>query len=63
VSDEVSQALGIAQQTETKSVPADVLAQLLAESKKQTRHLRAIRWMLALAWLVVVLGGIRLAIR
>jgi hypothetical protein len=60
---DVNQALGIVQQPDAKSAPDDVLAQLLAESRKQTRHLRAIRWMLAFAWLTILVGGIRLVVR
>jgi hypothetical protein len=63
MSGDVNDILGITPKPDAKPAPPDALALLLAESKKQTRHLQAIRWMLAFAWLMLLIGGIRFVVR
>jgi hypothetical protein len=65
MSDEVDEALGIASAPAKQGGPGtpteQVLQQILTEARKQTRNLSVIRWLLVLAWLTVLAGGIRVA--
>ena len=65
----IEDALGIGQQAKPKAdaqlpMPSEAaLNLLLVESRKQTRHLSVIRWLLVFAWLLVLLGGLRVVLR
>lgn len=51
-------------ESQRSTVSAETTLELILEQQRaQTRHISAIRWIVTIAWVVLLLGGLRIWIR